>query len=175
MKSEDTVELTSPYISGIFVRPTQVSGLDDETVSSLSGAGGDGASPQPGGSPAKDKSPSQESKIAVLTAKKGNIPTPSVIPKSRCGQKRRFYQKSQAAQIFSLHLNNRLPTPGSGPTSGRSPSFTNLKTNLRRESTAQSQTALQRERSFIETNFVESKKHPQVLVEVLENSDIPFR
>jgi len=64
------------YGIGIFVRPHQVCGLDDETA-------GDGVLSQPGGSPEKDKSPSQESKIAVLTAKKGGIPTPSLVPKSR--------------------------------------------------------------------------------------------
>jgi len=65
---------------------------------------------------------------------------------------------------INIHFHFRLPTLGSGPTSSRSPSFTNLKTNIRRESTAQSQAGLQRERSFIEKNFVETLKHPQVQV-----------
>ena len=64
---------------------------------------------------------------------------------------------------------SRLPTPGTGPTGGRSPSFTNLKTGIRRESTAPNQTGLQRERSFIEKNFVETLKQPQVQVNLETN------
>jgi hypothetical protein len=63
-----------------------------------------------------------------------------------------------------LSRTSRLPTPGAGPTGARSPSFTNLKSGNRRESTAPSQTGLQRERSFIEKNFVETLKQPQVQV-----------
>lgn len=59
---------------------------------------------------------------------------------------------------------SRLPTPGSGPTGGRSPSFTNLKLKERNPMQSQSQ-GLTRERSFIETNFVETLKQPQIQVQ----------
>jgi len=69
--------------------------------------------------------------------------------------------------LFFPLSSSRLPTPGAGPTGGRSPSFTNLKTNDRRQSTAPHQTGLQRERSFVERNFVETLKQPQVQVGLL--------
>lgn len=63
---------------------------------------------------------------------------------------------------------SRLPTPGSGPTSGRSPSFTNLKSKGSSKDLqgSASQSSLQRERSFVETNFVETLKQPQMQVQV---------
>ena len=60
---------------------------------------------------------------------------------------------------------SRLPTPGSGPTGqGRSPSFTNLKMKERGRQGSQQSISMQRERSFIETNFVETLKQPQIQV-----------
>ena len=72
--------------------------------------------------------------------KPGGIPTPSSAAKSR------------------------LPAPGSGPTHGRSPSFTNLKLKDRSSMQSPQSQSLTRERSFIETNFVETLKQPQVQV-----------
>ena len=60
---------------------------------------------------------------------------------------------------------SRLPTPGSGPTGqGRSPSFTNLKMKERGRQGSQQSISMQRERSFVETNFVETLKQPQIQV-----------
>ena len=73
---------------------------------------------------------------------------------------------------------SRLPMPGSGPTQGRQPSFTNLKPLKDRSSTggvagsvnasggsAQTkQSGMHRERSFVEPNFVETFKPPQVQI-----------
>ena len=61
---------------------------------------------------------------------------------------------------------SRLPTPGSGPTGGRSPSFTNLKLKDRSSMQSGQQSGLQRERSFVETNFVETLKQPQIQVKL---------
>jgi len=60
----------------MFVRPSHIVVQDD--TSSV----GD-ISPQSGPSPSKDKSPNQESKIGMLGQRKGGIPTPSAVPKSR--------------------------------------------------------------------------------------------
>ena len=67
--------------------------------------------------------------------------------------------------------------PGTGPTQGRSPSFTNLKPIKDRSSTGGAgsvtsgggssqpkQSGMQRERSFVEPNFVETFKPPQVQI-----------
>ena len=73
---------------------------------------------------------------------------------------------------------SRLPMPGTGPTQGRSPSFTNLKPQKDRSSigstgsgntgsggnTTSKQSGMQRERSFVEPNFVETFKPPQVQI-----------
>ena len=59
---------------------------------------------------------------------------------------------------------SKLPTPGSGPTGGRSPSFTNLKLSKDRSGHGQAQ-SMQRERSFVERNFVRSTEQPQIKVE----------
>ena len=60
---------------------------------------------------------------------------------------------------------SRLPTPGSGLTGqGRSPSFTNLKMKERGRQGSQQSISMQRERSFVETNFVETLKQPQIQV-----------
>jgi hypothetical protein len=72
---------------------------------------------------------------------------------------------------------SRLPMPGTGPTQGRQPSFTNLKTIKDRNSTGGTgsvtsgggssqpkQSGMQRERSFVEPNFVETFKPPQVQI-----------
>ncbi len=64
----------------------------------------------------------------------------------------------------SSRQSSRLPTPGSGPTGTRQPSFTNLKLKDRSSMQSQSQ-SFTRERSFVETNFVESLKQPQVQVQ----------
>ena len=61
-------------------------------------------------------------------------------------------------------VKSRLPTPGSGPTGGRSPSFTNLKMKERGRQGSQQSISMQRERSFVETNFVETLKQPQIQV-----------
>ena len=60
---------------------------------------------------------------------------------------------------------SKLPTPGSGPTGGRSPSYTNLKLSKDRSPGTQ-QTSMTRERSFVERNFVETLKQPQIKVDV---------
>ena len=61
---------------------------------------------------------------------------------------------------------SRLPTPGSGPTGGRSPSFTQIQRAKNRTplSGSQQSVGMQRERSFVETNFVETLKQPQIQV-----------
>ena len=75
---------------------------------------------------------------------------------------------------------SRLPMPGAGPTQGRSPSYTNLKPLKDRSSKSgtggsgsavgvggspgSKQSGMQRERSFVEPNFVETFKPPQVQI-----------
>ena len=61
--------------------------------------------------------------------------------------------------------------PGSGPTQGRQPSFTNLKLKDRSSTGGMSgstaggkQSGMQRERSFVEPNFVETFKPPNVQI-----------
>ncbi len=89
-------------------------------------------------SPAKGTSPKSPSDVAAK--KPGGIPTPG-----------------------GAKGGSRLPAPGTGPTGGRSPSFTNLKLK-ERSGIQQPQSGLTRERSFVEKNFVETLKQPQVSV-----------
>ena len=125
---------------GMFVRQSQLAQIADVTS-------GEGAASMPAtAAPVKErsfvKSSSPKSPNEPTGLKKPGIPTPSMSAKSR------------------------LPTPGSGPTGGRSPSFTNLKLKKDRSSMGQGQNqSMTRERSFIETNFVETLKQPQIQVQ----------
>ena len=112
---------------------------------------------------------SQLSQIADIVAEPAQSPkpkaSPKVSPKSAkspsepTGLKKPGIPTPGAA---SSAARSKLPTPGSGPTGGRSPSFTNLKLKDR---SPQQQTSMQRERSFVERNFVETLKQPQIKVE----------
>ena len=48
---------------------------------------------------------------------------------------------------------SRLPTPGRGPTSARSPSYTNLKANRAAKEGAASTPGMKKERSFVQKDF----------------------
>ena len=122
---------------GMFVRQSQLGQIADIVAEPEVSPKAKDVSPKAGLSP---KSPNEP----TSGLKKPGIPTPGV---SRPGSK--------------------LPTPGSGPTGqGRSPSFTNLKLSKDRSGPGiQGQSSMQRERSFVERNFVETLKQPQIKVE----------
>ena len=80
-------------------------------------------------------------------------------------------QPSSGGSTASGLPRSRLPMPGSGPTQGRQPSFTNLKLKDRSSTGGMSgstaggkQSGMQRERSFVEPNFVETFKPPNVQI-----------
>ena len=80
-------------------------------------------------------------------------------------------QPSSGGSTASGLPRSRLPMPGSGPTQGRQPSFTNLKLKDRSSPGGMSgsaaggkQSGMQRERSFVEPNFVETFKPPNVQI-----------
>ena len=166
------------FISGIFVRQNQLiplgadgSPLELSPSSATGRVSSGGTTPRSGTTTPKSGSitPRQPSSSSIKreTSSSSIKASASVTP-------RKGTRSIPQPSAGSSNPRSRLPMPGAGPTPGRQPSFTNLRDRKSAGgsgsvasgvgNTQGKQSGMQRERSFVEPNFVETFKPPQVQV-----------
>ena len=167
-------------VIGIFVRQNQLIPLDaDGSPLELSPSSATGRVSSGGTTPRSGTTTPKSGSITPRQPSSSSIKretSSSSIKGSAAVTPRRGGRTIPQPSAGPSNARSRLPMPGTGPTQQRSPSFTNLKLKDRSStggpgstasgasSTQAKQSGMQRERSFVEPNFVETFKPPQVQI-----------